>query len=303
MFSPRTSSNTQSPPSPLNSAFVEYWREFSARKLEGKNKSLSLASLSELAARHGREKVTRLTMRERKVRDQRIADELAEIKRAEEEAAEKKRIAEEEAALKRAEEEAAAFKRAKEEAAALKRVEEEATLKRAAEEAEALRRAKEKAEALRKSEEEAAEKKRAEEEALSLKRAAEVAAEKRRIAEEALALKRAAEEALALKKAAEDEAARKRAEEDEAAEMKRVVEEAALVLGNLSGMDHTSPRAVLIQSSLSFSMVIPDAILVSRSPLIVRVPSETPGYSEAQDVVLNSSERSMTPLRFHLDEN
>ena len=139
--------------------------------------------------------------------------------------------------------------------------------------------------------------KRATEEAAALKRATEEAAALKRAAEEAAALKRVAEEKLALKKAVEDEAASKRAEE-EAAKMKRVVEEAALVLGNLSGMDHTSPRAVLSHTSSSFSMVIPDSNLVTRSPLLVRLPSETSGYSEVQNGLLNS-ERSMTPLRFY----
>jgi len=116
MFSPSailSSTTNFAPPSPLDSAFAEFWSDYSRQRKEQQKtngiNSLSWAISSERAARYARERVARLTMEERRMRDQRLAAAAAETDRmrAEEEAkvlaaikaAEARRVAEREEEL------------------------------------------------------------------------------------------------------------------------------------------------------------------------------------------------------------
>lgn len=151
MFSPKSRSQLSAhtpapplPPSPLESASGEFWREYSRlrflqQQTDGVN-SLVWASSSDRAARYARERVARLTKEERKKRDERIAAEEARLRSEEDakalaayEAAEERRVAEEDAARKAILEAEVARQLAEEAALALalvakKREEEEARI-------------------------------------------------------------------------------------------------------------------------------------------------------------------------------
>jgi len=116
MFSPKSRSLLSAhapplPPSPLESASGEFWREYSRlrelqQQTDGVN-SLVWARSSDRAARYARERVARLTQEERKKRDDRIAAEEARLRSEEDakalaayQAAEERRVAEEDAVRK-----------------------------------------------------------------------------------------------------------------------------------------------------------------------------------------------------------
>jgi len=152
MFSPKSRSLLSAlappplPPSPLESASGEFWREYSRlrelqQQTDGVN-SLVWARSSDRAARYARERVARLTQEERKKRDDRIAAEEARLRSEEDakalaayQAAEERRVAEEDAVRKAVLEAEVARRLAEEAALALalvakKREEEEEALAR-----------------------------------------------------------------------------------------------------------------------------------------------------------------------------